>query len=210
MKPRYHSLLIGTATAVVAAVALTALVHCGRGRGRREFGGCEGREEREMIRLVVGEETQLLSPPCTRLSNVYISGPVQLTALAEGLHVVFRVNDDSYAPGAYREPRCERYEQTDAGRPQHCQRDAVVVFPTSSLPGAAAIELITTPRPDGYQVDHILPWSTWNVDRGLNRFRLLITVFDRGPSGAETELRVSTMLEIGQPIERTTADAGTL
>lgn len=208
MRVEKNSLNFVTALLVSMILFVLSVSHCGRAAFRRELVACERTEQPEVFELIVGGGGQQLMPPCARLSDIYVAGPVQLEALSEGLHIRFRVHDESYAPGPYREPRCERYEQSDSGAPQHCQRDAVVLFPTSSLPGAPALELFTTPRPTGYEVDQIIPWATWSIDRGLGRFRLMLVLFDRGPSGTETELRITTMIQLTQAAERSRADGG--
>jgi hypothetical protein len=97
-------------------------------------------------------------------------------------------------PGALRDPRCERYIQGE--HPERCQRDAVVLYPLSTLPGATNVELELIPRPEGYRVDQVFPWSTWGIERGLGRFRLAIVVYERGPGGEENELRLMTILQV--------------
>jgi hypothetical protein len=197
-----------SAAKVLLIVALSAHAwSCAAAEPRRNRFACDSEEGRE-VELTMSGPSQQLRPPCSRFSEIYIAGPIQLTALAEGLRVQLRVHDDSYAPGPYREPRCERYQQTDSGAPQHCQRDAVVLFPTAMLPGASSVELATSGRPDGYQVDHIIPWNFWNVERGLGRFRLQMIIFDRGPSGTETELRVNSMLALADPTSLPAEDDG--
>lgn len=134
------------------------------------------------------------SPPCPRHGQAYIDSPVALRASSEGLHVRFTVRDESFVPGPLRDPRCERYVQ--GAHPERCQRDAVVLYPTSTLPGATNVELALIPRPEGYLVDQVFPWSTWGLERGLGRFRLAIVVYERGPGGEENELRIVTIVQV--------------
>lgn len=149
---------------------------------------------REVLVVEVDEPEVSFSPPCPRNGQAYIDSPVALRASADGLHVRFTVRDESFVPGALRDPRCERYVQGE--HPERCQRDAVVLYPMSTLPGATNVELELIPRPEGYRVDQVFPWSTWGIERGLGRFRLSIVVYERGPGGEENELRLMTILQV--------------
>lgn len=146
----------------------------------------------DAVRLTDGAEEVLITPPCPSEESPVIDQPIALRALTEGLRVHFTVRDPSWVPGPMRDVRCDRYDQGD--HPRQCQRDVVVLYPNTAVPGAPTIELDATPRPGGFAVDQILPWSLWNLERGLDRFRLRISLFNRGPSGVETELRISVMV----------------
>lgn len=149
---------------------------------------------REVLVVEVDEPEVSFGPPCPRNGQSYIDSPVTLSASADGLHVRFSVRDESFVPGALRDPRCERYLQRE--HPERCQRDAVVLYPVSTLPGASNVEMELIPRPEGYRVDQVFPWSTWGIERGLGRLRLAIVVYERGPGGEENELRLMSILQV--------------
>lgn len=149
---------------------------------------------REVIVVEVDRDEVQVPPPCPRNGQAFIDSPVSLRATSEGLRVRFSVRDVSFVPGALRDPRCDRYAQGE--HPQRCQRDAVALFPAGSLPGASYVELELIPRPEGYRVDQVFPWSTWGLDRGLGRFRLTLVVFERGPGGEENQLRFVSILHV--------------
>lgn len=161
---------------------------------------------REVVVVEVDRNETSFAPPCPRDGQAYIDSLVTLRATGEGLRVRFSVRDVSFVPGAFREPRCERYVQGE--HPQRCQRDAVVLFPSGTLPGASYVELELIPRPEGYRVDQLFPWSTWGLERGLGRLRFNIVVFERGPGGEENELRLVTILRVLDRRLRAGGDAG--
>lgn len=161
---------------------------------------------REVIVVEVDREETSFAPPCPRDGQAYIDSLVTLRATAEGLRVRFTVRDESFVPGAFRDPRCERYQQGE--HPQRCQRDAVVLFPSGTLPGASYVEMELVPRPEGYRVDQLFPWATWGLERGLGRLRFNIVVFERGPGGEENELRLVTILRVLDRRLRAGADGG--
>ncbi len=179
---------------LLAAVALT--LSCAAPKPRNTM--CREPENatasREVVVVEVEQGDVTFSPPCPRHGQSFIDSPVSLRATAEGLRVRFSVRDESFVPGALRDPRCERYEQRE--HPERCQRDAVVLYPFSTLPGASNVELETIPRPEGYRVDQVFPWATWGIERGLGRFRLAMVVYERGPGGEENELRLVTILQV--------------
>ena len=110
---------------------------------------------REVIVVEVDQGESSFAAPCPRDGRAYIDSLVTLRATSEGLRVRFTVRDVSFVPGSFREPRCERYQQGD--HPTRCQRDAVVLFPSATLPGAPYAELELNPRPEGYRVDQLFP-----------------------------------------------------
>lgn len=150
--------------------------------------------QREVITVDTEQPEMTIPAPCTRNGRAYIDSPISLRATAEGLHVRFSVRDESFVPGPWRDTRCERYLQRE--NPERCQRDAVVLFPGTTMLGSNYVEFELLPRRDGYRVDQVFPWSTWGIERGLGRFRLAITVFERGPAGDENETRIVSIVQV--------------
>jgi hypothetical protein len=174
------------------AVALLAAAHCGAPRPRNVL--CrEAPGARETVHLFVGRSMEVPAP-CPRHGRAFIDGTVTLAATEEGLRVQLSAADASYVPGPYRDPSCDRRQQ--GTQPARCQRDAVVLFPDGTASSGTFIELDTIPIPSGYRVDQVIPWATWGIERGVGRFRLALTLFDRGPAGDENELRFVTIVRV--------------
>jgi hypothetical protein len=185
---RAHASLLG-----LTAAALLGVGSCGAPRPRNTQ--CrEGSLQREVVTVEVDHGARVFEPPCPRHGEAFIEGPVRFSATAEGIRLQFSVSDPSFVPGPFRDPRCDRYAQGE--HPSRCQRDAVVLFPSGSLPGAPFLELDTIPRAGGYAIDQLLPWTTWGLERGLGRIRFVLVIFDRGPGGEENELRLVTMVRV--------------
>jgi|LNFM01.1.fsa_nt_gb hypothetical protein len=192
--------------ATVAALLAAGALSCGAPRPRNTQCRELSSAPREVIVVEVDHGETSFAAPCPRDGRAYIDSLVTLRASSEGLRVRFTVRDVSFVPGSFREPRCERYQQGD--HPTGCQRDAVVLFPAATLPGAPYAELELIPRAEGYRVDQLFPWSTWGLERGLGRLRFSLVVFERGPGGEENELRVVTILRVVDRRGQTSGDGG--
>lgn len=160
----------------LAVVVLVASGCAGRQIAPRAPGCVSPTETTDRV-VLVAQRTVNVAPPCGDGGEAAFVGPIRLTATDDGLHVQFEVADPSFVPGSYRQ---------GSG-----QRDVVVVFPSGTAPGRPAVELAVDATPRGFRVDDILPWETWGFHHAVGEFRFVMSFFDREPSGAEHETRIS-------------------